>query len=155
MTRLLGQIVILFLMVIALVGCAPRYKAPPKPPTAQELQFGKNADKPASEEVANQAVITFFARDLKDPYSARYGFLELRNSYHIGRGYRKFGWFMCGKVNARNSYGAYSGTKTFMAYFDPQNGSKVLDGLIENAEEYIVSGWCYKIYKGSFKSTNK
>lgn len=153
MTRLLGQIVMLFLMAIALVGCGSRYKAPPKPPTAQELQFGKNADKPASEEAARQAVKTFFARDLKDPYSARYRFLELRNSYHIERGYRKFGWFICGKINARNSYGAYTGGRMFMTYFDPNDGSRVLDGLIDDANEEIVLVWCGKIYKGYFKST--
>ena len=153
--RSLGQIVIIIITATAQIGCALRT---PIPPTAQELQFGRNAVKPPSKEVARQAVRAFLSRDLKDPYSSKFVFLELKNSYFIeprGSGTRKFGWFLCGVVNARNSYGAYVGNRMFMAYFDPKDGTRVIDGAIEGPEYNIVGGWCSDIYKETPRPTEK
>lgn len=50
-----------------------------------------------------------FAKKLKDSESARFQSVNLKQSKTNGM------WSMCGHVNAKNSYGAYSGFEPFFA----------------------------------------
>jgi hypothetical protein len=95
-------------------------------------------------------VVTYFARTLKDPESARYTFLPLVNGVSvmgspISSKPRLVGWFVCGTVNSKNSCGGYVGAKSFLAYFDPRNGNRVEDGSIEGDYD-IVGQWCHELY---------
>ena len=61
---------------------------------------------------------------LKDPYSARYEFFGPPTSgwQGVGSG-RRFGWRICATINAKNSYGGYTGAKLY--YFMIRYGQVV------------------------------
>ena len=125
------------------------YMAPPAspaPPTQQELAMGRNAAPPPSKLAAQMAAKNYFNSSLKDPYSAKYKFYEPVNSHLILDDARKFGWFICGVVNAKNSYGGYTGDSIFLAFLDPNDGTRVIDGSIESDKYKIVEPWCAKVY---------
>jgi hypothetical protein len=115
-------------------------------PKPEELAAGQRAVMPASEEAAQAAVVSYFAQTLKDPESARYTYRELRNGWLVIGSARQFGWFMCGTVNAKNSYGGYVGAHAFIAYFDPYAGERVVDGSMDSGRYVIVGNWCRQIY---------
>jgi hypothetical protein len=131
-------------VALALTACAA-------PPTAREMALASNVQGPASEEIAHRAVIEYFSHELKDPESARYSFLSPVNGVMVMSpllgGSRAVGWFICGTVNAKNSFGGYTGESTFFAYFDPTNSSVVKDGAIDDDKYSIVDGWCRKLYR--------
>ena len=137
-----------------IVACAPpppifpeTAEEPPAPPTQQELAGGRNAVSPPSKQAAQKAAMDHINNSLKDPYSAQYKFYNPVNSHHIGDGIRQFGWFICGVVNAKNSYGGYTGDSFFVAYFDPIDGTRVIDGAIESGDYQFVESMCVKIYR--------
>lgn len=56
---------------------------------------------------------------LKDPESARFGKLV------VGPNRKESGAVVCGQVNARNSFGGYTGMQPFMGFMGPgKDGSK-------------------------------
>lgn len=61
---------------------------------------------------------------LKDPESARFGEIWALNGSNGGRG-------VCGFVNAKNSYGGYTGNKTFMLMPDGSSVKIEGSGIIE------------------------
>lgn len=129
------------------------YTAPPAspaPPTQQELARARNAVSPPSKQAAQKAAMDYINTTLKDPYSAQYKFYNPVNSHHIGDEIRQFGWFICGVVNAKNSYGGYTGGSFFIAYFDPIDGTRVIDGAIESGDYQFVESMCVKIYRNKY-----
>lgn len=60
-----------------------------------------------------QLIKTSFANSLKDPDSARYGrFSKPRKEQIIRNNQAIYGYSVCAPVNAKNSYGGYTGTHT-------------------------------------------
>lgn len=87
-----------FALTVALAGCVA-------PPTQQELTRADYGPKPESYQVA---IKSYMDRVLKDPESARYEFLHSPVKGFSGNP-RVFGWITCVDVNAKNSYGGYTG----------------------------------------------
>jgi len=104
--RLLVMVVLSALLV---TGCASG-------PTPQEIE---SADYGASvyQADAERAVKAFFTNRLKDPESARYSFGSVSRGYMVGSRVqgRKFeaGYLLDVSVNAKNSYGGYTGAKPY------------------------------------------
>ena len=97
------------LAVALLAGCASA-------PTPQEIQ---SADYGASvyQSDAETAVRTYFNGRLKDPDSARYSFGNVQRGWAVGDAFhgRKLdaGYLLEVSVNAKNSYGGYTGAKPY------------------------------------------
>jgi hypothetical protein len=133
------------LLAGALFGCTDAS------PTPQEIAKASRAKPPASEQSAQTAVVRYFAPKLKDPESARYTFRPAENGVAIlddasSGTTRHSGWFMCGTITAKNSYGDYV-ERTFITYFDPPTGTTVVDGTVElPGDTFVVGGWCQKLY---------
>jgi hypothetical protein len=52
--------------------------------------------------------------------------LEIKNGvWETPGGGRFVGWFMCGDMNAKNSYGGYTRYKTFIVHFEEENPEEV------------------------------
>jgi hypothetical protein len=68
--------------------------------------FGAVAAEPSDAEAIARAKAAV-AKTLKDPNSARYSDI-VRKKNEVGTDY------VCGKVNAKNSFGAYNGNKIFL-----------------------------------------
>lgn len=67
------------------------------------------------------------ATNLKDPESARYGRISKpRREYMIASLKPFYGYSVCADINAKNSYGGYTGSKTFWFL--------IRDGRIERAQ---------------------
>lgn len=105
------------LLAVALVGCSSPYPQrsngtrPPAeegwtPPT-ENVDYGEYPTD--YEEIAKEAV----AAVLKDPESARFGRVSLpRREHAISNQFRReavYGYSSCIEVNAKNSYGGYTG----------------------------------------------
>lgn len=130
------------LLVMALGACVAA------PPTAVELEFARKAVPPSNGEAGNRAVERYFRASLKDPDSARFTFREPRNGVVVLgiSGDREIGWFICGTINARNSYGGYAGPKTFLAHFSPVAADIVTDGGLDDPGDFIIENWCESLY---------
>ena len=108
------------------------------------------ATKPPSEAAAHEAIVSYFASQLKNPDSARYSFLPLTNGVVIMVGKHKAGWFMCGTVNSKNSFGGYAGLSVFIVHFDQsevEGGPNKVDYGAIDGEPWAVQGWCVDAYK--------
>ncbi len=124
-------------------------------PTADQLAQAQKARKPVSELAAHKAIVVYFAQTLKDPDSAKYTYRPLisgvafLHSSDKSLSHSDAGWFMCGTVNSKNSYGGYTGQLPFFAYFEPTSGSSVQEGDIDNPGWGDVDdslGWCKQLY---------
>jgi hypothetical protein len=83
-----------------------------------------------------QAIIAYFAPQLRDPASANWLFLPGPRSAiaALGDVANSDGAWACGAVNAKNGYGGYSGLVPFIARFADLSGRAVIDGAIANPE---------------------
>ena len=104
------------LAFIALAGCASG-------PTAQDIASADYGSVIQQDEAENQ-IKSYFNRALKDPESARYGFSKVEKGHVIGNAFQGsplyVGYVVYAKVNAKNSYGGYTGDKGYLFLF--QNG---------------------------------
>lgn len=90
-------------VVSALAGCAT-------PPTQQEISSADYGPEPSN----YQAVIKdYMASALKDPESARYEFYRKTTEKGFSGNPRTYGWVTCFNVNAKNSYGGYTGMQKY------------------------------------------
>ena len=89
------------LMLLALTGCASG-------PTPQDIA-GANYGSAIEQEAAENRVKQYFNGTLKDPYSAQFQFSKVEKGY-----------IMTVNVNAKNSYGGYTGNQGYQFLF--QNG---------------------------------
>ena len=92
------------LFISVLVLCSLNVYASDRPPTTDELKV----------------IATKVANSLKDPDSAKIS--DVRVSAGETR-------FACGMVNAKNSYGGYTGKRPFMGLLDGKGGKQVF-GLL-------------------------
>lgn len=125
--------------VALLGGCAT---APP--PTALELSSADYGESPTDYQ---SSIKGYMASTLKDPESARYEFgSQPVKAWHGRGGVRYYGYAVCASVNAKNSYGGYTGPKK--SYFFLR-GTDVIDayhsGESGGVMEQIVYNMCSKL----------
>jgi hypothetical protein len=82
----------------------------------------------------------WFAGTLKDPYSARYGRISKPRKEHaiddVFEQKALFGWSVCATVNAKNSYGAYTGNSVY--WFLIVNNEIVRSMEVEDSTEIYI-----------------
>lgn len=102
-------------LTMAVAACAPAGRSPQQ---ATELQAAYNGRLPSDyRKVTDQRL----AQELKDPDSRKVQFTAT-----------PYGGLVCGMVNAKNSYGGFTGGQPFFAIFDA-------DGNLSNFETYSYS----------------
>jgi len=123
--------VITGVVVLLLAGCATK-------PTLDELN---SADYGAYPYGYKDTISSHMSRRLKDPESARYDYLNQPQKAWNGFGGAKYGYAVCVNVNAKNSFGGYTGGQ--MSYF-LLRGSSVIDSSHGNSEysAIFVKGLC-------------
>jgi len=122
------NILVILFVVISLIGCA-------MPPTASELA---NADYGPYPNDYEQIIRAQLNMTLKDPESARINFLRQPQSGWNGIGGTiKYGWFVCADINAKNSFGGYTGSK--LTYFLIKNNA-VVQTLVADNGNPIMQG---------------
>lgn len=93
-------------------------------PTPQEQAAAYYGD-PIAQQDAERLAVAFLHSHLKDPDSAQYEWRPVQKSYlqdsMIAGGARHYGYVLGGAVNAKNSYGGYTGATAFFFVF--LNGS--------------------------------
>lgn len=103
---------------------------------------------PGNRAKAEKAAADYIAGILKDPESARFRFQFPPIAGSIsGMSLHRSGYFLCGEVNARNSYGGYGGFKPFLVIFQDINLHSVAEGTVENPGSQVVNDWCGAIYR--------
>lgn len=90
------------LLAIISAGCAVRL-------TPEQIASADYGPKPENYQDIVKSLLT---KSLFDPESARYEFQELRKGYMQGDP-PKFGWAVCGTVNAKNRFGGYVGRQAY------------------------------------------
>ena len=80
-----------------------------------------------------------YSRSLFDPYSAVYTFNNPRKGWRSQFGTVKYGWVVCGSINAKNRYGGYVGTKPFYVMIH-------YNGVIERFEDFMADAACKQVY---------
>uniref|UniRef100_UPI0035C67D96 hypothetical protein n=1 Tax=Serratia quinivorans TaxID=137545 RepID=UPI0035C67D96 len=118
-----------------LAGCAPRYVASTASPDgySQKMQEAKKKDAEFAEKVKNinldtadvgskpvnykKIVEDAIRVELKDPESARFSNMtKPRKEVMVEKGNFVYGYSTCVYVNAKNSYGGYSGKQLYWAF---------------------------------------
>jgi len=112
--------------------------------------------RPSQEEIANadygayptdyaEIIRSHMARRLKDPYSARYDFLnEPLPGWQGGLGGVVFGYRVCVLVNAKNSYGGYTGAKLYFFMIKDGRVVKTIGGDSEYSQA-AAKGACENV----------
>ena len=120
--------ILLVCLSIFLAACATQ-------PTKEEAL---NADYGAMPTTADfvSTVESEIRRRMKDPDSAKfqYPFHAQKGWYQPPFGKRYFGWWTCGLVNAKNSFGGYTGFGYFLAVY---NGGRVVYVNLEEKGESV------------------
>lgn len=116
---------------VALSGCAA-------PPTKQQLDSADYGRYPSDYQ---QTIRHYMQFVLKDPASANYTFLNEPRTGWNSFGGLKFGYVVCAYINAKNSFGGYTGNRMsyFMIYNDSIIDASHGDG---NYGEAVVRGKC-------------
>lgn len=129
------KLLISILAAISLAGCA----AAPTNEEAAAADYGSYPDD------YQQIVKSHMEGILKDPDSAKYQFLDTPQKAWNSIGGLKFGYAVCARINAKNSYGAYIGYKT--SYFLIRNNTVIHtlhpEGIIFN--EPTINSICQKV----------
>lgn len=122
-------------LITSLVGCATR-------PTADELA---NADYGRYPSDFQGTVKRHMQLRLKDPESARYEFRNPVVQAWSGYGGRNYGYASCVLVNAKNSFGGYTGFQK--SYYMVRNDQVVVDlhGSPGPYGSVMVDGLCSSI----------
>ncbi|GLR27251.1 hypothetical protein [Limnobacter litoralis] len=81
---------------------------------------------PSTNDVAKTAE-SFISYNMKDPDSSKF------------RSVNVFRRAVCGEVNSKNSYGAYSGFTGFVVVFE-HDDMKTLYGLVQGSTDYVSAG---------------
>lgn len=118
------RLVTTIIVAALFTGCASA-------PTSTEIasaDYGKRPDATQCEEIAGRAI----KRQLKDPDSARFEFATPTPCYQSWRrvyGDLVYGYVVRGTVNAKNSFGGYTGGSQFEVLI--RNGSAVQAHIYE------------------------
>ena len=124
------------LIALWLSGCAA--------PSATELANADYGPYPAEYEQVIKRHLDFV---LKDPDSAKINIVKRPSTGWSGLGGRKYGWIVCAEVNAKNSYGGYTGSR--LSFFMLKNDSVIQYMISDNnpiTQGMIESGCGYRQY---------
>jgi hypothetical protein len=114
LTQIQRLLVIVILAFMA--GCA----SGPTPQDIARADYGT----PVGQQQAEERIKQYFNGTLKDPYSAQYQFSQVEKGYVVGSAFEgkglSAGYLISVNVNAKNSYGGYTGNKGYQFLF--QNG---------------------------------
>lgn len=124
------------------------------PPNKQELKLSQNAKKPDNQDLT--AIKKEYKSNFLDPDSAKFRNLKVYRSFlvtsndnvYLPDNFRYFGVFVCGEVNAKNTYGGYTGYHYFALLLNKDNPAKIAHDLDEKT---VLKG----IYIGNNLSTEK
>jgi hypothetical protein len=121
---------LLFVMwCLVLAGCATA-------PTSEQLAMA-NYGTPIEQADAEQRAKNYLQTALKDPYSAQIRWAPVERGWMreapIHGGALKFGYILNAGINAKNSYGGYTGEKAYRFLFI--NGN--LESVYGESTEYI------------------
>lgn len=100
---------------LALIGCAGQ-----QPPSSVQIAGANYGSLPANYQ---EQIKSYFGSVLKDPYTAHYAFDKPFKGYSQDGAWAPsggkvfFGWVAPVNVNARNSYGGYTGNKPYVFIF--------------------------------------
>lgn len=116
------RILLTHLIIVALLfGCTAAV-------TKQQIDSARYSSQP-SEKSAESNIRAYFSAALKDPDSLRLECQTVKKGW--ARQYRDkdadFGWIKSCMVNAKNSFGGYTGAKPYIFLFTV-DGMKVIDG---------------------------
>lgn len=118
-----------------LAGCAT------PPPTANEFATADFGELPGD---YHEIIKAYMQSRLKDPESARYDFTRSPGKVWMGNpGNRTYGWAACAGINAKNSYGGYTGPQTH--YFVIKSGTVVhmySGGASDSIAEAVAQKLC-------------
>ncbi|GAB7562619.1 hypothetical protein LG202_06580 [Methylobacillus methanolivorans] len=130
----------IFLSIVLFTGCSST------PPTLTEIS---NADYGTYPENYEDIVKNTLTYSLKDPDSAKINFQNSPKKFWIGsKSSRKFGYGVCALVNAKNSYGGYTGSEAWA--FIIRNGVVVdMSGPTSEVRKYHAQHLCNEILKSS------
>lgn len=116
------------LMVVAMSGCSIG-------PTQQELRNADYGKPPSNHE---EIIRNYMNQRLKDPDSAKYSFKKGPVQGWNSFGGLLFGYIVCADINAKNSYGGYTGRQPY--YFIIKN-----DTVVRTADQAMAETWCQKL----------
>ncbi|QYY33554.1 hypothetical protein K2O51_31480 (plasmid) [Cupriavidus pinatubonensis] len=125
---------------VSLSGCA-------LPPSESELAAADYGSYPMNYE---EIIRDYMSSRLKDPFSAQYQFQNSPQRGFYGLGGAQYGFVVCALINAKNSYGGYTGARP--AYFMIRDGA-VVNATIGDGSygDAMASGKCQK-FVGKFGS---
>lgn len=125
------RITIAFLISLLVIvsGCVTK-------PTDEQLREADYGSYPSDYETI---IKNYMSTRLKDPYSAQYSFAGMPNMRWVsGLGQPLlFGYGTCATINAKNSYGAYSGASTY--FFLIKNGQVVSDQYVSDLNRKLCN----------------
>ena len=128
------------LALVALFGCASdAQRADEAFDIYKQTLPEKNAEYGLPPKNYEKTIKDYLAKSLKDPYSAHYSEFSTPRQEHVI--YNKkpvYGYSVCVKVNAKNSYGAYIGNQVHWFFFK--------DGQITRSNN--VTAGATMIYRG-------
>ncbi len=116
------------ILSLALAGCVSVNQ--------DEIKTANFGDKPSNYE---ERVKDYMAMELKDPMSAVYNFRQPLRRAVVKMGMsdnfaKYYGWVVEVSVNAKNSFGGYTGAKTYYIFIRP-------DGLRADITDRLKGGW--------------
>lgn len=117
--------------------------------SAAGLLLSQNRAPPAGWE---SRIDRYFEEALKDPYTAHKRIVRgpRYDHFHIGLGQDYTGWGVCYSVNARNSYGGYTGAQLYFFIvsaggdIQPVDGSNLLSRYAKAVLKENIAGECEK-----------
>jgi hypothetical protein len=133
MDAMLKKLLVLSIFPLVLSGCFR--------PSAEQLASADYGQYPSDYE---QTIKSYMAQRLKDPYSAQYQFLSQPRTAWNGIGGLKYGYAVCVLINAKNSFGGYTGSQ--LSYF-MLRGNTIIDSQ-HGTDEYsaaMAKGKCDKL----------
>jgi hypothetical protein len=124
-------IIYMVIMTGLLAGCAIK-------PSREELAKADYGTYPTNYE---ESIKAYMSHMLKDPYSAQYEFINRPKPGWHGLGGSNFGYVVCTYINAKNSFGGYTGAK--LNYFMIRNGQVIYHlGGGDQYSESMAQGAC-------------
>lgn len=123
----------MLLVAAMLTGCASA-------PSQYDIATA-NYGAPIASWEAEKKATEFFSLYLKDPYSAQYQFSTVNRGYYVGNAFESreltAGYMLIASVNAKNSYGGYTGAVEYRLIFH--------DGKLVRVIEVMPQGTLKKI----------
>jgi len=125
------KIIILIFYSFILISCTTA-------PSKEEMMYAYYGDYPVN---YKEIVENYMSIRLKDPMSVRYRYLDGPvEAWYGASPYNKYGYSLCVYINAKNSFGGYTGPK--LNYFMINTGINTGPIIVHNHSEYNVERLC-------------